>query len=183
MDQLMLDIETLGMAPDGVILSVGATEFEFGEMIHSPRTFYERVNFDSALAYGMKIDYSTVRWWRMAVFDPGQKFYSLVDVLDLFKRRFQWDRFKGVWTNVPTFDFAILRRAYQLTHLGCPWGHRQERCSQTLMQMALEQGFQNMTMMPARDGTHHHALEDAQYQAEVARKLHKFLFGDAASTQ
>ena len=61
---LMIDIETLGIniSKNIVILSIAAVEFDLktGEL---GREFYERVDIQSCLDLGMKVDASTLFWW------------------------------------------------------------------------------------------------------------------------
>lgn len=62
MKHMMLDLETMGNKSNSVILSVGAVMFdiETGEI---GEYFYERIEFQSALDVGLKINADTVEWW------------------------------------------------------------------------------------------------------------------------
>lgn len=57
---IMLDLETLGNRSGAVIVAIGAVEFHGGEII---KEFYQRVDAESCVALGLKMDVSTVMWW------------------------------------------------------------------------------------------------------------------------
>ena len=62
MNNLMLDLETMGNTSDSAIIAIGACYFD-------PKTgkiegeFYKEISLESAVKYGGKVDPSTVVWW------------------------------------------------------------------------------------------------------------------------
>lgn len=174
---IMIDIETLGKAPDGCLIQLGWATFDFEKVYESGGFTIAAVDSQSR---GMTIDADTVvNFWmnqpedlRKHVF-KGE--YTLSRALSSFAMAHKWENFEGVWTNAPLFDFVILRNAYK--RIGgtdkiverVPWSYRQERCSRTLMQIAKYRADKlgiNFNL-PPRHGTQHDAVADAIYQAEV----------------
>jgi DNA polymerase III epsilon subunit-like protein len=156
--QVMLDLETLGQRPGSVILAIGAVKFADGEITSS---FYERVDAESCVALGLRMDVSTVMWWfqqadaaRLEVTKPGR---PLADVLRDFSA---WlgDENVEVWGNGAAFDNVILDDAYDKAGLPRPWKWSNDRCYRTVKQMRRD------VPLP-RSGTHHNALDDAKSQA------------------
>lgn len=161
----MLDIETLGAAPDGALIQVGAVVFNLPS-----GTQYD--HFSESVEPEGKIDASTVDFWiqhpdlyqRIREAFPG----NTAQVLMRLAAWWKWRDLEGVWTNAPLFDFAILRHHYARVGIPCPWHYRQERCSRTIFWLAAQHGPLNL---PERSGTHHSAVDDASYQAQVLAYL------------
>jgi DNA polymerase III epsilon subunit-like protein len=56
-NRVMLDLETLGHTPGSVIVSIGAVKFGGGKILD---TFYHRIDAQSCVEHGLKMDVSTV---------------------------------------------------------------------------------------------------------------------------
>lgn len=70
-----------------------------------------------------------------------------------------------VWGNGAAYDNVLLRGAYQRLYMPLPWEWRNDRCFRTLRK-ALPH-----VEAPTREGTAHHALDDARHQALHAVRL------------
>jgi exodeoxyribonuclease VIII len=176
----MIDLETLGLTPDGVIVSIGAVQFDLvtGKI---GDTFYINVSAESCQQYGLKINASTVEWWlsqdqaAVNAWLQGTS-ESLPEALKLFN---QWvsgvfsPKKPTVWSNGATFDIVLMRNAYTVTGLKCPWHFRNERDVRTLVGLAKLGRAKPPTS--GRTGTHHNALDDAQYQAAYCHEAYKFI--------
>ena len=154
----MLDLETLGNKPGSVIVAIGAVKFGNGGIIDS---FYVRVDAESCVAAGLKLDVSTVLWWltqsdaaRLEITKPGQ---LLTAVLICFA---EWvgDKDAEVWGSGAAFDNALLAAAYDATGTPRPWKFSNDRCYRTVKNL-----YPDVPL--ARAGTHHNALDDAESQA------------------
>ena len=154
----MLDLETLGNKPGSVIVAIGAVKFGHGEILE---TFYERVDAESCVQLGLRMDVSTVLWWmnqsdaaRKEITQPGGQ---LSEVLLRFS---SWvkDPDAEVWGNGASFDNVLLSDAYDRAQLPRPWTYRNDRCYRTVKSLHPE-------VPMARGGTHHNALDDATAQA------------------
>lgn len=154
----MLDLETLGNRPGSVIVAIGAVKFGNGEIIDS---FYGRVDPESCIALGLRMDCSTVMWWlqqesaaRLEITKPGK---PLAQVLLAFSA---WlaDPDAEIWGNGAAFDNVLLGDAYDRAQLPRPWKFWNDRCYRTVKNIRPD------VPMP-RAGTHHNALDDAKSQA------------------
>ena len=154
----MLDLETLGHKPGSVIVAIGAVKFGNGEILDS---FYERVDAESCVNLGLRIDASTVLWWmkqneaaRKEITRPGGK---LPEVLMRFA---SWvdDMDAEVWGNGAGFDNVLLSDAYDRAHMQRPWKYTNDRCYRTVKNLRRDVPIASL-------GTHHNALDDAKSQA------------------
>lgn len=154
----MLDLETLGTSPGSLILAIGAVKFSQGEITD---TFYQRVDPQSCISVGLKMNVSTVMWWltqgdeaRLEITKPGQ---LLGEVLQDFS---DWlnDPAAAIWGNGAAFDNVLLSVAYEKTGIPRPWKYSGDRCYRTIKSLHPEVLIQPM-------GTLHNALDDAKAQA------------------
>lgn len=163
MNDIMLDIETLGTKPGCVILSIGAVEFnskgEFG------KDFEVIIDVDNSSAWGLKIEPRTVMWWmdqnenaRKKISSPG---HDLNESLESFTRAFDWKN-SQVWCNGASFDFPILDAAFNSIKRKKPWPYYNERCFRTIKGLLSKEVFDKLKVSPKIP---HSALEDAKAQA------------------
>lgn len=161
MNNVMLDLETLGTGTDAAILSIGAVMFdEYG----TGAEFYATIDAQSAVDSGGTITVATVAWWAQ----QGAKARELFagknpDISNVLIRFTDWcakqadTRSLVVWANAPTFDCVILRSAYQRENFRTPWMFYNERCFRTM---------KNLYDVPHKfTGTAHNAVDDARSQA------------------
>ena len=179
--ECMLDLETYGNTNNAAIISIGACHFKHGEETARESTFECFVDSQSCVDVGMVMDVSTVNWWMGAdCKDDEQR-----DKMDLARRvlasklkaaiplRQALHRFsawlgedKPVWGNGATFDNVILRNAYRLAGIPCPWEFWNDRCYRTLKNMVPHVKMQ-------RVGVHHSAMWDAISQAEHLQQINR----------
>ena len=167
MQHVMIDLETMGLAPRGAIVSIGALEFDLntgktGHELHVP------VSLQDCLENGLQQDESTVKWWagqapearaswdvdNPATLDEGMR-VLMAFFMDVGGK-------PQVWANAPTFDLMILRNAYSAVGREAPWHFTKERCCRTLVQMG--KMLQTNPRNVRRTGTAHNALDDCKYQ-------------------
>ena len=161
---LMIDLETMGKGSNSAIVSIGAVEFD----LQSGATgveFYEKVDLQSCLNLGLKVNASTIFWWMMQseaarkeICKKGVPLQSALinfrDFMAILKKDVQ------TWGNGARFDLGILEDAYdECGYDETPWGFRFERDVRTLVSFA-----------PAiKDhypftGTEHNPIDDCHYQ-------------------
>ena len=159
MDQVMVDLETLGNGSNAVIIAIGAVEFEAtsGKL---GREFYCVVDGQSCVDAGMKVDVSTVMWWMKQDTAARAAFNNAGEPLPYALQSFAAWLPTGacVWGNGATFDNVILSNAYRAIDLPQPWPFWGDRCYRTLKNL-----FPEVPL--ARTGAHHNALDDAKSQA------------------
>jgi len=171
MQDIMIDLETLGQTPGCVILSIGAVEFGAGGL---GREFYAVLNTSSCEALGLHRDADTERWWNAQGEEAQRVLGEAAEGGDHAKyalqalNRFIFDnpaRDVKIWGNGADFDNAILACAYRAAGLKPGWKFWNNRCFRTLK----AQGPRSAE--PARQGVYHHALDDAKHQARWAIEL------------
>lgn len=181
---IMVDLETLGVAPGCVILSIGAVEFDYetGEL---GTEFYVEINQQSCVNAGLKTNQSTVDWWKRQSLEAQKVLYAtnedngtqLSDALTQFKQYLESfnDENIYIWGNGADFDQPILIAAYNAVNIPQPWGYYSNRCYRTLKNLRPEVPFH-------RSGTYHNALSDARSQAVHAMALLRVLTMQTVAT-
>lgn len=168
-----IDLETLSTSPAAVILSIGAVAVceESGQQ----RQFYAGCSVASQ--QDRKTDASTIDWWSKQTADAREAFdfahsEDCPTLADGLKRLTEWIGQLGethevhVWGNGANFDIAILEHAYKELSPFVPWNFRKVRDMRTLYDITLRFGL-DIKANTTRMGTHHNALDDAQFQADV----------------
>lgn len=179
MENIMIDLETLGTAPGSVILSIGAVEFD---ETGTGRTFYSRLNPEMQVQkFGMKIDAATVVWWMRQSDEARGEFSSSLGenspwrAVTEFSQFFRATGAEYVWGNGPSFDCCNLSALFRAVGKEAPWRFYNERCFRTLYFLA-----PNPQRPAHRVGTAHNALHDARAQAIAAADMLAQLKGKAA---
>ena len=64
LNDVMVDLETLGKRAGCVIVSVGAVKFDPKTgFVDVDNSFYKAITVESAMRYGLTVDPETLRWW------------------------------------------------------------------------------------------------------------------------
>lgn len=183
MNNIMLDLETMGKGSNAAIVSIGAVFFnpltgELGER------FYKRIWLESAAKYG-ELDASTVVWW-LGQSDEARDEINHDDSVGLSEaiRRFSefvFNNTKGsfsdnrVWGNGCTFDNVIIANAYKQLKLQKPWSYAGDMDVRTIVEL----GRKLLNFDPKKDmpfeGEKHNALADAIHQAKYVSAIYQKL--------
>lgn len=166
MNNIMLDLETMGISSDAAIIAIGACRFDIEKKEVSGNTFFTVVDLQSSVDLGMTLDASTVMWW-MNQSDDARKVFkrkgiSLPSALVAFQ---QWVDEESLhpdvtmWGNGAAFDNVILANAYKKAGIIQPWHFWNDRCYRT-------KKADRPDVQMVRIGTHHNALDDAISQAQ-----------------
>lgn len=163
MNHVMIDIETPGIKPYSVILSIGAVMFNL-DTGETGEGFYDTIDKDSCERVGLKTDESTLDWWsyrpeeiRKEAFSGRSDIFScLVELSSFFKKLKTVPVF--VWANSPSFDCSLLRNAHELCDLPVPWSFRSERDFRTVLWITPVEGHQK---------NDHNALNDCYNQIDL----------------
>ena len=166
----MLDLETWGTKPGCAIRSIGAAKFELtGEM---GDTFYRNISDDSCSLLDLAFESGTVDWWAKrppeatSAFADNQE--SLAAVVGAFHEWINGALF--VWSQGANFDEPIWRAAAERVNWAPPWKYWNVRDTRTIYHFAR---FDPRSMK--RDGTHHHALNDALFQIKCVQECYRRL--------
>lgn len=154
-----LDLETLALSLDAVVISIGAVSWLEGDEPGSFRSSFSlRVDLDQP---GRRIDPATVRWWMKQSDEARENSFGPPDVtLDLMHARLGlWLLDQGnplVWTNDPSFDAAMLKDSSGVL----PWPFRNTRCCRTAADFVSTTEYDALKKMLGT--TQHSALDDAK---------------------
>lgn len=175
MNNVMIDIETLGKKRGCPVLSIAAVQFD-------PQTgavgdvFYERMSYDAAISYGMP-EISTIAWWdkhsveaRDEAFSGTRQPFDVAAELRAFMQNAGGDCCIP-WGNGSVFDITILEgwfdRVNPLTDANgediYPWKYWNIADLRTLVRLARI----NIKDIPFT-GDKHNALADALHQVKIA---------------
>jgi DNA polymerase III epsilon subunit-like protein len=163
MDNVMVDLETLGTLPGYVILSIGAVAFD--EFTVAEDGFYVPIRRIDCELHGLKTSASTLAWWekqspeaRKVLNDPTG--ITLPDALSSFNNYLQqFPDTVSIWGNGANFDNPLLACAYAAVGIKPYYAFWNERCYRTVKNQYPDVELE-------RKGTYHNALDDARCQAE-----------------
>lgn len=160
-----IDLETLDNRPTSVILSIGAVLFDRDTGELGTRVYYE-INLDDAMAAGT-VSGSTLSWW-MQQGDKARRVFGdqrkvpLRTALEGLATSMRATPGPRVWGNGSSFDISILEHAWSRAGgtLELPWKFWDVRDMRT----TIDDAGIDVKALP-RVGTHHNALDDAEFQA------------------
>ncbi|MDH5646822.1 MAG: 3'-5' exoribonuclease [Candidatus Heimdallarchaeota archaeon] len=165
-EQIMIDLETLSVASNGLILSIGAVKVDIlSQTIISE--YYAVCDIQSSINNGAIIDGSTIKWWLSQKEDARQallkeetktELAALVDLTTWFRVNAQTQEI-GVWGNGAGFDNVLLANAYKRYKLEIPWSYKQNRCYRTLSALS------DIPIIRPPTTVYHSAIDDARNQA------------------
>ena len=182
MVNFMVDIETLSVKSNAIILTIGCIPFNSNgtHMVEKDYYFYERVDLCS---YNDKqdfhIDFSTLLWWlkqdsspRSEAFINGPRYTIRKVLIDFAKWIIQTceycsDDKINMWSHGKDFDCVILENAFNTCNVKCPWKFWDTRDTRTIYSLA------NISMnnINIPDGYKaHNAIGDCLKQIEGIRQ-------------
>lgn len=199
LEHIIVDTETLGIKPDSVVLSIGATAFslvpngsnDFQKYIQ--HGFYAKLNIrDQITTYGRKINEDTVAWWKSQsveaqnVLRPSADDMLMSDALNALNawiKRVQGYKWKDsyVWCRGNYFDFPILESMYDQAGIKCgynTWKIRDVRTYIDILTGDTWGKYEPRNGTP-REFIAHDALHDAAMDAYRMVEI----FNDAAGEQ
>ncbi len=168
MNNIMLDLETMGNTPNSAIIAIAAVYFDetgIGE------TFYKKVSLESSCDAGLEMDPDTVLWWlkqddaaRKEFEDKGEPLALVLGSLRYFmnpERVYSTDL--KVWGKGAAFDNVILANAFRKFKMPVPWKFSKDRCFRTVQNL-----FPHIQI--PENTEKHNALADAIWQAKYCSK-------------
>lgn len=168
---ISVDLETLGNNPEALILSIGAVKFDPDHGVIDEK-FHAII--DLGKPGGGRIDLSTVLWWMKQPAEARDRLFVNPNhelLMPLTHALVEFSEFIGFNDELPDGEYPDimlwqrgdkdalwLTSAYEGLGIKVPFGFWQWSDQRTLCKYV---PFQ----WPNRDGTHHDALDDAEYQA------------------
>lgn len=176
--EVMLDLETLSLRPNALILTIGAVKFNRNakvKPIHELDTFYRRISIDSCKELNMHISEETINWWNSQspdAFYEAIKNPDRVHIKSALKDFAAWfGDSKFIWANGDDFDCVVLTEAYRACSMIEPWKYWGTRDVRTILCVA---GI-TLNDVIIEGGIRHHALYDAYKQVIAVQKAIKKL--------
>ena len=168
-----IDIETLGISPDTVVLTIGGIKFDPMEDDGLHSEFYYRLNADEQIDMGRTVDEKTLEWWETQSEEVKAEALDTNDripVEETLKALNKWlvgvDK---IWCQGPVFDIGILENLYKQIGLHHNWQFYIIRDSRTLF------GLMDKDPRKEIDFAAHNALADAIVQSLCIQKVYKKL--------
>jgi len=167
LQDVMIDIETLGTTPGCAILSIAAVPFNCTSPLEY---FYVKVDSKTCTEVGLHIDDKTVDWWTKQPQDAQAEAFSgtthiaiALSELNAYLMRLGEVR---VWGNGASFDVPILEAAIAKCGSKPKWKYYNAMCYRTLKNL-----YKALPAPP--NAMKHSALEDAKTQAHHAEQIFK----------
>lgn len=153
---VMVDIETLGVQANSVIVCIGAMRFDRQSypcdyvkslslstqrnLVVTENLFYCRINIEKSITDGMTTDQDTFSWWKQQ--EPHIREEALggiqserIDPKEAMIAFTSWisrSFVSEVWAQGPTFDIIMLENAMKRYNLKIPWKFFEIRDARTL---------------------------------------------------
>lgn len=171
MNDIMVDIETMGTKPGCAIVSIGAVQFD----LKSGQTgdkFYCNIDLKDCQDNGLKLEADTVWWW-LSQNKSAQEALNcerllLENALQKFERWFENINTQNlqIWANSPSFDLSVLESAFNIMGRKQPWFYWQERDVRTLVSFNPELKKSIVNDLP------HDAISDCLYQIKYCSAIY-----------
>lgn len=169
----MIDLETLGLPPNGCIMEIGMILFTpySSEKEHVRLSF--NIDYKECEALGGTIDNSTLKWWEE---QDQLLFYKLKfpdfstpirQALIFIKKTIERNKVECVWANSPSFDLNILDYYYKKLEIESPFRFYQQMDVRTVRKMYSILLGEIPDVYPK-----HSALGDCEYQVNVIKKAY-----------
>lgn len=185
---IMVDIETFGKRPNGLVVSIGAVCFSSASEDYLSGTvlsgkpeheFHALLSFDEAQKENRFVkDPSTLQWWAEQQPLAFARLKAMMQASTLDTRQLLWqfthwlkpfcEQGYNIIGNSPSFDLVLIENACQVSGVVYPVPHRAETDYRTITDLVM--GIEKPR--PGANGAHD-ALFDAKFQAQVyARAMH-----------
>jgi hypothetical protein len=173
MADICLDIETLGLPNNCVVLTLGAVKFDPYNLQEPHSPFYIRLNVEEQTALGRNVDSSTLEWWaKQSAEAQEEAMGDNGDRISLEDATVQLNRYlvgaNKLWSQGNLFDFGILEHLYRMIGKPPPWQYWQIRDTRTI-------GDLGDYSAKTSNKSAHNALADAYSQAVGVQNIYKQL--------
>lgn len=185
---LMIDVETLGTRSGSVVTQIGVCAFDINK-----EGVYDKglgINLDpqDCLDYGMKVDWSTIRWWMEQTPEAqatlpragtGLSIHVAMRVIQDYIN--DLGRLEGVWANGQDFDLPLMANLFELAGCKVPWRYNLGRDIRTLRAVsdAVNDGFPEVER--PQPAIPHNALSDCYAQVLWVQRMWGSLPGRSAN--
>lgn len=175
LNNVMIDLETLGTNMNAPIISIGAVFFNPETGHTDPRCFLQNISIQSVLSLGFTPD-ETIEWWLMQDKEVIKATLANAIHFEIALMLFnEWLTKKCekenliVWGNGAKFDLGILTNAFKKgDYRTLPWEHWNERCVRTIAAQfpaIKDEAKANFI------GTKHNPVDDCLHQIKYLVKM------------
>ena len=169
----IIDLETMSTRSGAAITAIGVAVFKNRQLID---TFYVKVDLQSSIDSGGRVDASTIEWWlgqseaaRKEMFQPGVNIVQALCAMVQFLTKSPWiDEEITVYGKGAIFDIGILEVVLERFSIPFPWKYYNVQCFRTLQDL-----FHELPYDPP--AIKHHALEDALAEGHHLMKIFSYL--------
>jgi hypothetical protein len=167
---VMIDLETLSVRPDAVILTLGAVKFDpFEDTLGEELAL--KFDIDGQTAMGRHIDEDTLRWWGEQTPEAQEEAFSTEGRLTVDAAMDQFHKFVWqsgpVWSHGSVFDIIILENLYTQLGRAKAWEFWSVRDTRTMFDLGVDPEMPKVTA--------HRALDDAKAQAIAVQNVYRKL--------
>lgn len=167
----MIDIETLGIEPDTIVLSVGAVKFDaYTQQEPYDRKIW-RPSVDEQVAVGRTTSDDTLAWWSKQPEDIQDLAFTEQGRLPVLEMMTEINRYlvgvDKIWCQGPQFDMLILENMYKQFAHHTNWMYWQIQDCRTIFNMMPVDPRKAIQMNA------HSADDDAYWQAVCVQKTFK----------
>lgn len=167
-EDLMIDLETLGIEPGSIIVQIGAVGFDLeGGEESIGESLNIKIDIGSSLVEGFKTNQNTLNWWSEASQEAKEMVFSgdkvsireaLTKLSEFIQNR--CSQSVKVWGNGSFFDISLLEFAYRKLDMTIPWEYYNVRDMRTIMDTRVCKSSGCL----AFTGIRHYAVDDCKYQ-------------------
>lgn len=170
---IMLDLETLGVDPGSVIVSIGATRFSWKDGSTLDK-FYINVDAKDSVDHGLVINKDTIEWWGKQSKEARQAW--MVDAKPLKEALTAFSEWHGagkqeLWCNGMNFDFPLLQVAYSKVGMEVPWAYYLLNDMRTIVNVFNARDKYQQFRKDNAEAVYHNALDDCIEQAKFLSSL------------
>lgn len=179
-NHLMVDIETLGNAPNACITSIAAVPFDIctGE---TGTPFFEPISFESNQKWMRSLSADTLKFWFEQSKEAqsgmlyGNPIWDVLSAFELFLANFFTSNDKNeiygqIWGNGISFDLGILKNAFAQYGNNNPWPYWAERDVRTLA--SLNHSIKDNLPF---EGVKHNPFDDCLHQVKYCSAIYNSL--------
>lgn len=166
---VMIDIETLGLGSDALVLSIGAIPFDcigkdgpwFGDPFLAVPDLIEQIMMARAVEPG------TQKFWAAQPSGAADHWVAPLRAMTVRSALAELSAFVNgsprVWANGAVFDIGILNSLYKQVGMEPPWKYNAIRDARTLYDVLPADATRNW-VNPEKGGPVHHPLTDCRVQ-------------------
>jgi len=173
----MIDMETLSVTPDSVILTVAAVKFNPHNTAGVTDKIYLKLDVNEQLESGRNVNDDTLNWWSKQspeVYNEAMSEHDRQSVQECLNKLTKFlVGTENIWCQGPVFDIVILENIFRQYNMHYPWQYWQISDSRTL--------FKSLKYDPRKqlrddsNSAHHNALDDAIIQALSVQQCFKII--------